>query len=50
MGMGQFGNPVKANHASNLIPRHQLGHAAGCPVLAFYKGSGVNIEGEERIF
>jgi hypothetical protein len=48
--MGQFGNPVKANDASNLIPRHQLRDTAGRSILAFYKGSRINIEREKRIF
>jgi hypothetical protein len=48
--MGQFGNPVKANDASNLIPRHQLRNATGCSILTFHKGSWINIKREKRIF
>lgn len=50
MRMGQFGNPVKANDAPNLVARRQLGDATSRSILAFHKGGRINIERQKRIF
>lgn len=48
--MGQFGNPMKANDAPNLISRRQFRDTACRSILAFHKGRRINIERKKRIF